>query len=113
MQNRAPVHTPLTVKDKLSSSQSPSTNEEQRQILRAFKNLNYLERVGSLLYACQTCLDIAHATGVLAQFGANPGKPHYEALKRVLRYLKGTAHFGLTFGRSDNKTDLIGWSDTD
>ena len=66
-----------------------------------------------MLYACQTRLDIAHATGVLAQFGANPGKPHYEALKHVLRYLKGTAHFGLTFGGSDNKTDLIGWSDAD
>ena len=99
----APIHTPLTVKDKLSSSQSPSTNEEQRQILGAFKNLNYLEGVGSLLYACQTRLDIAHATG----------KPHYDALKCVLRYLKGTAHFGLTFGGSDNKTDWIGWSDAD
>jgi hypothetical protein len=47
------------------------------------------------------------------QFGSNPRKPHYEVLKRVLRYLKGTAHFGLTFGGSDNKTNLIGWSDVD
>ena len=37
-------------------------------------------------------LDIAHASGILAQFGANPGKLHYEALKRVLYYLKGTVH---------------------
>jgi len=65
------------------------------------------------LYACQTHLDIGHATGILVQFGANLGKPHYEALKHVLRYLKGTVHFGLTFGSSENKIYLIGWSDTD
>jgi hypothetical protein len=101
------------MKEKLSSSQSPKTDDEWHDISNAFKSLNYLEGVGSLLYACQTRLDIAHASGVLAQFGANPGKPHYEALKRVLRCLKGTAHFGLTFGGSNDKTDLIGWSDAD
>ena len=84
MQDCAPVHTPLTVKEKLSSSQSPKTDDKRRELASMFKNINYLEGVGSLLYACQTRLDIAHASGVLAQFGANPRKPHYEALKHVL-----------------------------
>jgi hypothetical protein len=34
-------------------------------------------------------------------------------VKRVLRYLKGTAHFGLAFGGSDSGADLIGWTDSD
>ena len=55
----------------------------------------------------------SHASSVLTQFGANPGKPHYEALKYVFHYLKGTAHFSLTFSGSDDNTDLISWSDTD
>jgi len=49
----------------------------------------------------------------LAQFSGNPGKAHFEAIKRVLRYLKGTASFGLVFGGSGNDLDLVGWTDSD
>jgi len=53
-----------------------------------------------------------YATSTLAQFSSNPGKVHYEAVNRVLRYLKGTPHFGLTLGGSNNLkgVDLIGWT---
>jgi hypothetical protein len=108
MQDCAPVHTPLTVKEKLSSSQSPKMDDNRHKISSTFKGLNYLEGVDSLLYACRTCLDIAHTSSILAQFGANPGKPHYKVLKHILQYLKGIAHFSLTFGAPDNKTNLIG-----
>ena len=113
MQDCNPVHTPLNTKDRLSSSQSPTTESEHYELAGMFKGLNYLEGVGSLLYACQTRPDLAHATGVLAQFGANPGRSHYEALNRVLRYLKATLKFGLTLGGSKNEVDLVGWSDAD
>jgi hypothetical protein len=113
MQDCNPVHTPLNVKDRLSSSDSPTTDSERCELAKTFKGLNYLEGVGSLLYACQTRPDLVHSTGILAQFGANPGKPHYEALKGSLHYLKGTTRFRLTLGGSENKFDLIGWSDTD
>src|ERR1700743_2879504 len=113
MQDCNPVHTPLNVKDRLSSARSPTTELECYKLANTFRGLSYLEGVGSLLYACQTCPDLAHATGVLAQFGANPGKQHYEALKRVLRYLKATLKFGLTLGGSKNEVDLVGWSDAD
>jgi hypothetical protein len=69
--------------------------------------------VCSVLYATQTCPDCQYAVSTLAQFSANPGKAHFEAVKRVLRYLKGTADFGLTFGGSGEGVDLIGWTDSD
>jgi hypothetical protein len=69
--------------------------------------------VEALLHATQTRPDCQYAVSTLAQFSANLGKAHFEAVKRVLRYLKGTADFGLTFGGSGEGVDLIGWTDSD
>ena len=35
-------------------------------------------------------LDTAQAIGVLSPFKASPGKPHWDVVKILLRYLKGT-----------------------
>jgi hypothetical protein len=82
-------------------------------VLDFAKGASYPEQVGALLYVTQTRPDCQYAVSTLAQFSSNPGKAHFEAVKRVLRYLKGTAHFGLTFGRSGGHIDLIGWTDSD
>ncbi|KAJ3476999.1 hypothetical protein NLI96_g10770 [Meripilus lineatus] len=113
MQGCSPVLTPLVAKSQLSTSQSPSSPDEIEEYKTYANGLNYLEMVGAILYVTQTRPDIQYAVGTLAQFGSNPGKPHLEALKRVLRYLKGTAHFKLRLGGKDNTTDLVGWTDSD
>jgi hypothetical protein len=56
----------------------------------------YASVVGSLMYAMVcTRLDIAHAMGVLSRYMSKPGKEHWTTIKRVLRYLYGTASYGL------------------
>jgi hypothetical protein len=51
----------------------------------------YRGLVGAISWlALGTRPDIAFATSKLAQFGHNPGRAHWEAAKRVLRYLKRT-----------------------
>ena len=42
--------------------------------------------------------DIAHAVGVVSRFLSNPGKEHWEAVKWILRYLKGTSKMCLCYG---------------
>ena len=113
MADCTPVSTPLVMKDTLSAAQSPSTPEEHHKYQDYADGLHYLEIIGAVLYATQTRPDIQYAVSKLAQFGANPGKPHLEALKRVLRYLKGTAHFSLRLGGNDSDIDLVGWTDSD
>ena len=74
----------------------------------------YIQIIGSIIYVTQTCPDVLHAVGVLSQFSANPGKTHLESLKRVLRYLKGMAHYTLILGQQGmNSVDLVGWTDSD
>eukprot|EP00873_Tetraselmis_striata_P021410 jgi/Tetstr1/441674/TSEL_029899.t1 len=74
----------------------------------------YQALVGSLLYAMvATRPDIAQAVGKLCRVMAKPEERHWQAAKRVLRYLKGTKTLGLTF--SGGKADglLHGYCDAD
>jgi hypothetical protein len=53
--------------------------------------------------------DIAHAVGVVSRYMNNPGKEHWEAVKWILKYLRGTTTHALCFGGSD--TFLQGYFD--
>jgi hypothetical protein len=100
--------TPLESHFKLSKKQSPKTDEEREKMAK----VPYASAVGSLMYAMVcTRPDIAHAVGVVSRYMANPGPEHWEAVKWILRYLKGTSGMSLCFsGRSAN---LQGFVDSD
>ena len=56
--------------------------------------VTYQSIVGSLLYAAiATRPDISHAVGVVSKFCSKPTEAHLTAVKRILRYLKGTLNF--------------------
>jgi hypothetical protein len=55
--------------------------------------------------------DIAHAVGFVSRYMNNPGKEHWEAVKWILRYLRGTTTHALYFGGSN--TILQGYLDSD
>jgi len=74
---------------------------------KAYKNL-----VGSLLYLTATRPDIHFAVNYLSRFMQDPSQNHLVAAKRVLRYLKGTAGFGMHFVKSSS-VNIVGFSDSD
>ena len=43
--------------------------------------------------------DISHAVGVFSRYMENPGKEHWSAVKWVLRYLRGTSDYCITYNR--------------
>ena len=98
MQDCKPISTPLPVNFKLSSSMCPSSEAERIEMSR----VPYASAVGSLMYAmiC-TRPDIAQAVGVVSRFMADPGKEHWNTVKRILRYIKGTSDAALCFGGSE------------
>ena len=55
--------------------------------------------------------DITFAVSTLSQYLENPGEVHWEAVKRVFRYLSGTKEVALTYGRDSHP--LLGYTDAD
>ncbi|CAJ2671557.1 unnamed protein product [Trifolium pratense] len=108
MENSKAVSTPLATHFKLSSKQSPSNEDETFDM----KRVPYASAVGSLMYAMVcTRPDIAHVVGTVSRFLSNPGREHWNAVKWVLRYLRGTTGMRLCFG--GDKPTLEGYSDSD
>ncbi|MCO5606501.1 hypothetical protein L7F22_060689 [Adiantum nelumboides] len=58
-----------------------------------------------------TRLDIAFVVGVVSRFMSNPSKKHWEAVKRVLRYLAGTKDKCICFGKG--KLSVVEYIDAD
>jgi hypothetical protein len=92
----------------LSKSQCPTKLED----IAKMKSIPYREAVGSLMYAAMgTRPDIAFATSTVAQFCENPGWVHWEAVKRIYKYLLGTKKLELTYG--GEQRGLVGYVDAD
>lgn len=72
----------------------------------------YRSTTGALQYATITRPDISYAVSKLSQYMAQPLKIHWQACKKVLRFLKGISNHGLQFIPGD-LSDLIAYSDAD
>ncbi|KAL5849218.1 hypothetical protein ACOSQ4_007231 [Xanthoceras sorbifolium] len=108
IQDAKPVSTPLGIHFRLSKEQSPKTEEERTHMAK----VPYASAIGSLMYAMVcTRPDIAQAVGVVSRYMNNPGKIHWEAVKWILRYLRGTTNKTLCFKGGD--TTLTGYVDAD
>ncbi|CAM8948080.1 unnamed protein product [Rhodiola kirilowii] len=72
----------------------------------------YRSMIGSLPYLTASRPDIAHAVGVYARYQANPKESHLMLVKRIIRYVCGTADYGLWYTKDTNAC-LVGYCDAD
>src|SRR6266436_917544 len=97
-----------------------ATNDEVREA----RSYPYLQVIGSVMYAMLgTRPDIAYAVSTLSRFASRPGMSHVRALKHLLRYLKGSADFGITYSCDGGSlmgceltiddNDVYGFTDSD
>jgi len=77
-------------------SQCSNSQEEENEMSR----VPYAKAVGSMMYVMvYTRPILAHAVSIVSWFMLNPRRQHWEAIKWVLRYLRGTASLVLAFQR--------------
>ncbi|XP_042387961.1 uncharacterized mitochondrial protein AtMg00810-like [Zingiber officinale] len=72
----------------------------------------YQQLIGSLVYLTLTRPDISYAISVISQYMQNPNKPHLEAARRILRYVKNTIDYDLLYKRNED-CKLVGYCDAD
>jgi hypothetical protein len=74
----------------------------------------YRSIIGSLRYIVNTRPDLAYSVGVVSRYMEAPRKAHWVAVKRILRYLKGTIGYDCKYERGTGlKPILFGYSDSD
>nr|GEW51848.1 ribonuclease H-like domain-containing protein [Tanacetum cinerariifolium] len=66
----------------------------------------------SLHYLTFTSPNISYVVQKVCLYMHDPREPHFSALKRILRYVRGTLHYGLQL-LSSSTTDLVAYSDVD
>jgi hypothetical protein len=101
------VATPFASHFKLSSRQCPITEDEKEHM----SHILYSNVVGNLMdvMIC-TRSDLSHAFSVVSGFMHNPDKEHWNAVKWIIHYLKGTSHFGLLFDKNSvNEIGVMGF----
>ncbi|KAK9074377.1 hypothetical protein SSX86_006975 [Deinandra increscens subsp. villosa] len=102
MDGAKPVLTPLCSSQALTLDDGSATVD----------STPYRQLVGSLQYLAFTRPDISFAVNRLSQFMHRSTQLHWSALKRLLRYLKGTVYHGL-FLKKHSSLDLTAFSDSD
>ena len=74
----------------------------------------YREAIGSLLFAARVCRpDVEYIVNYISQFLTCYGESHWQAVKKIMRYLAGTRDFCLAFGDSGSSLKITGFTDAD
>ena len=109
MENCSPKSTPLPPGLLLTAEDCPNTPEEADEM----KDIPYREALGSFMWLqVATQPDITYSVTLLSQFAHNPGKSHWNAIKHVLTYIRGTLNYGITY-RAGSKLNPTGYVNSD
>lgn len=63
-----------------------SNNKDEQDVIPS----QYMRLVGSLHYLCNMRPDLTFSVGIMSRFMERPKMSHLEAIKRILRYVKGS-----------------------
>lgn len=102
MSGAKPCASPITPADSLSKNDGvPMTDP-----------FLYRSTVGALQYATITRPDITFAVDKASQFMQSPSEKHWDVVKRILRYLKGTITHGIQI-HAKSPLQLHAYTDSD
>jgi hypothetical protein len=106
MESSNPMYTPMEVNGERELYDDAKEGEKVND-----PNIPYRSAIGALSWlATRTRPDIAYAVNVLQRQNHNYTLRHWEGIKRIMKYLKGTMDVGLWFIKNQN-TKVTGYVD--
>ncbi|GJZ11644.1 retrovirus-related pol polyprotein from transposon TNT 1-94 [Tanacetum coccineum] len=93
----------------LMSSDTKLTKDEECESVDSTK---YQGMIGSLLYITASRTDIIFSVCLCARFQEDPKTSHLEVVKRIFRYIKGTAHLGLWYPKGTG-IEIVVYAESD
>ena len=97
-----PAHTPIESRCKFGKESHPRVNPT-----------TYRSLMESLRYLTHRRPDLLFSVGYLSRYMENPTTEHMSAVKRILRYVKGTLDLGLVYEKNEADIKLVAYSDSD
>ena len=112
MDNAHSLSTPMVVRP-LDTNKHPFRPKKDDEMILDPK-VPYLSAIGALLYLAQcTRPDIAFPVNLLARYSSAPMRRHWNGIKHILRYLRGTTDMGLFYSNEpSNGPNLVGYADS-
>ncbi|KAL6333170.1 hypothetical protein AAG906_028353 [Vitis piasezkii] len=102
MEECKPTSTPMNQKEKFCKEDGAEKVDEGL----------YRSMIGCLMYLTATRPDIMHAVSLLSRYMHCASEIHFQAAKRVIRYVKGTVDYGIKFSQVQS-FNFHGFSDSD
>ncbi|XP_070035497.1 secreted RxLR effector protein 161-like [Nicotiana tomentosiformis] len=104
-----PLSTPMVVRSLEVNKDLFRLPEGDEELLGP--EIPYLSTIGAFMYlANATRPDIAFSVNLLVRYSYSPTRRHWNGIKHILRYLKGTLDMGL-FYSNKGSVDLVGYAD--
>ena len=105
------MRSPLAPHFKLIADMSPKTIDEREYMSHG----PYTSVMGSLIYAMMyTRSDLSQAMSMISRYMHGPGKGHWEVVRWIFWYIKGTVDVELVFKKNDHgKQECKGYVDSD
>lgn len=112
MDKAHPLSTPMVVRSLNLDKDPYRPKMENEEILGP--EVPYLSAIGALQYLAQcTRPDIAFSVNLLSRYSSAPTLRHWNGIKHILRYLRGTTDMGLFYSCDyTNNSNLVGYADS-
>ena len=108
MNEAHPLTSPMVVRS-LDVKKDPFRSCEKNEELLG-PEVPYLSAIGALMYLANcTRSNIAFLVNLLSRYSYAPTQRHWNGIKHILRYLKGTSDMGLFYSK-ESKQQMLGYA---
>ncbi|GJU01188.1 hypothetical protein Tco_1111526 [Tanacetum coccineum] len=102
LEDSKPTKTPMSTEIKLTKDDEADSVDSSK----------YRGMIGSLLYLTASRPDIMFSVCLCARFQENPNTTHFDAVKRIFRYVRGTTNLGLWYPKGTRVETMV-YADSD